>query len=350
MKKPPQELPLHGVKVVEIGTSGASGMRLAHVAQNGLAVLVLCASVSLPASAQWNPTRSVRLIVPYSTGTASDTIARSLGEKLSQTFGQQIVVENQPGAGGIVGTEAVAKAPKDGHTLGMIAVNHVLSAALYRKLPYDTVRDFTPVTIVGAVPFVLVTHPSVPVGSVKELIALAKSRPGQLLYSSAGSGSPPHLSGELFKFMAGVDIVHVPYKAMAAGLSDLLGGQVSFMFPAISAGLPQARAGRLRALAVTSAQRSPAAPDLPTIDESGLKGYEVYAWIGIMGPAGLHREVVTRMHAEANRALKLPDIVSRLANLGIDVIGTTPEQFAKTIETDLAKYGKLVKAAGIKLE
>lgn len=302
------------------------------------------------AEAQWNPTRSVRLIVPYSTGTATDTIARTLGQKLGEAFKQQVLVDNQPGANGIVGTEALAKAPKDGHTLGMIAANHVVTPALYGKLPYDTLRDFTPVTIAGAVPFVLVVHPSLSVTTVKELIAFARAHPGQLFYASAGNGSPPHLSGELFKTMAGVDVVHVPYKGLAPGLTDLLGGQVALMFPAISAGLPLARAGRLRALGVTSLKRAPAAPELPTMDEAGLKGYEVYSWIGIMGPAGLPKAAVNRLHTEVAQALRLEDVRQRLTNLGVDVIGNSPDEFARIMETDLVKFGKIVKASGAKLD
>ena len=302
------------------------------------------------AQAQWNPTRSVRLIVPYSTGTATDTIARTLGQKLGEAFKQQVLVDNQPGANGIVGTEALAKAPKDGHTLGMIAANHVVTPALYGKLPYDTLRDFTPVTIAGAVPFVLVVHPSLSVTTVKELIAFARAHPGQLFYASAGNGSPPHLSGELFKTMAGVDVVHVPYKGLAPGLTDLLGGQVALMFPAISAGLPLARAGRLRALGVTSLKRAPAAPELPTMDEAGLKGYEVYSWIGIMGPAGLPKAAVNRLHTEVAQALRLEDVRQRLTNLGVDVIGNSPDEFARIMETDLVKFGKIVKASGAKLD
>jgi tripartite-type tricarboxylate transporter receptor subunit TctC len=232
----------------------------------------------------------------------------------------------------------------------MIAANHVVTPALYSKLPYDTLRDFTPITILGAVPFILVVHPSLPPKSVKELIALAKSRPGELLYSSAGNGSPPHLAGELLKAMAAIEIVHVPYKGLAPGLIDLLGGQVSLMFPAISAGLPHAKAGRLRALAVTSLRRSPAAPELLTMDESGLRGFEVYSWIGIMGPAGLPKDIVSRVHAEANRVLKLPDVTQRFANLGIDVVGSTPEEFSRIMAADLVKFGKLVKASGAKLD
>jgi tripartite-type tricarboxylate transporter receptor subunit TctC len=302
------------------------------------------------ALAQWSPTRTVRVIVPYSTGTATDTLTRAMAQKLAEALGQQFVVENQPGANGMIGTEALARAARDGHTLAMIAANHVVTPALYSKVPYDTLRDFTPVTILGAVPFLLVVHPSVPVKSVQDLIALAKGRPGQLFYASAGSGSPPHLAGELLKTMAGIDIVHVPYKGLAPGLTDLIGGQVSLMFPAISAGLPQAKAGKLRSLAVTSLKRSPAAPDMPTMDESGLKGYEVYSWIGIMGPAGLPPAVVTRLHDEANRALRLPDVSQRFASLGIDVLGTTPEEFARIMQADLVKFGKLVKAAGAKLD
>lgn len=300
--------------------------------------------------AQWKPARNIRLIVPYSTGTATDTIARTLGQKLGETLKQQVIIDNQPGANGILGTDAVAKAPKDGHTLGMIAANHVVTPALYSKLPYDTLRDFTPVTIAGAVPFVLVAHPSLPVASVKELVAFAKARPGQLFYASAGNGSPPHLSGELFKTMAGVDVVHVPYKGLAPGLTDLLGGQVALMFPAISAGLPHARAGKLRALGVTSLKRSPAAPDLPTMDEAGLKGYEVYSWIGVMGPAGLPKAVVSALHAEVTQALRLPDVAQRLTNLGVDVLGIGPGEFARIMEADLVKFGKIVKASGAKLD
>jgi tripartite-type tricarboxylate transporter receptor subunit TctC len=313
-------------------------------------MLAFGALAACPAHAQWNPSRAVRLIVPYSTGSATDTVARTIGQKFSETFKQQVVIDNQPGANGIVGTEALAKAAKDGHTLGMIAANHVVTPALYPKLPYDTLRDFTPITIAGAVPFVLVVHPSVPAKSVNELIALARARPGQLLYSSAGSGSPPHLSGELLKAMASINIVHVPYKGLAPGLIDLIAGQVSLMFPAISAGLPHAWAGKVRALAVTSLRRSPAAGELPTMDESGLKGYEVYSWIGVMGPAGLPGEIVARLHGEVNRVIKLPDVSQRFANLGIDIVGNTPGAFAATMQADLVKFGKLVKAAGARVD
>ena len=314
------------------------------------ALLACGLALAATVNAQWNPTRSIRLIVPYSTGTATDTIARTIGQKLGESFKQQVLVDNQPGANGILGTEAVARAPKDGHTLGMIAANHVVTPALYGKLPYDTLRDFTPVTIAGAVPFVLVVHPSLPATSVKELIAFAKARPGQLFYSSAGNGSPPHLSGELFKSMAGVDLVHVPYKGLAPGLIDLLAGQVALMFPAISAGLPHARAGKLRALGVTSLKRSPAAPDLATMDEAGLKGYEVYSWIGVMGPAGLPKAAVSRLHAEVTQALRLADVSKRLTSLGVDIIGNSPGEFARIMEADLVKFGKIVKASGAKLD
>ena len=311
-------------------------------------VLIMLAAAS--ASAQWNPTRAVRLIVPYSTGTATDTMSRAVAQKMSESFGQQVVVDNQPGANGIVGTEALAKAAKDGHTLGMIAANHVVTPALYPKLPYDTLRDFTPVTILGAVPFLFVVHPSVPAASVKDVITLAKARPGQLLYASAGNGSPPHLAGELMKSMAGIDLVHVPYKGLAPGLTDVIAGQLSMIFPAIAAALPQVNAGKLRALAVTSLKRSPAAANLPTMDESGLKGYEVYSWIGIMGPAGLSKDIVTRLHGEGTRIVKLPDIAQRFGNLGIDIIANTPDEFGRIMQTDLVKFGKLVKTSGAKLD
>lgn len=322
-------------------------MRLPTIHTLALLAMTLTAGA---AEAQWTPARNVRLIVPYSTGTGTDTIARAIAQKLTTAFGQQVTVENVAGANGILGTEIVAKAAKDGHTLGMIAANHVVTPALYAKLPYDTIRDFTPVTIAGAVPFVLLVHPSLPVKSVRELIALAKARPGQLFYASAGNGSPPHLAGELLKSMAGIDIIHVPYKGLAPGLTDLIAGQVSLMFPAISAGLPQVQAGRLRALAITSLQRSAAAAELPTMDESGLKGYEVYSWIGIMGPAGLQKPVVERWHAEVLRALAEPDIRKRFAGLGIDIVGNSPDEFARAMQADLAKFGNLVKASGAKID
>lgn len=313
-------------------------------------VLLALTLVAGAAAAQWSPTRSVRLIVPYSTGTGTDTIARAIAQKLTAAFGQQVTVENVAGANGILGTEIVARAAKDGHTLGMIAANHVVTPALYAKLPYDTIRDFTPVTIAGAVPFVLVVHPSLPVKSVQELVAFAKARPGQLFYSSAGNGSPPHLAGELLKSMAGINIIHVPYKGLAPGLTDLIAGQVSLMFPAISAGLPQAQSGRLRALAITSLKRSAAAAELPTMDESGLKGYEVYSWIGIMGPAGLQKPVIERWHAEVQRALADADIRKRFAGLGIDIVGNSPDEFARVMQADLVKFGNLVRASGAKID
>lgn len=313
-------------------------------------VLLALTLVAGAAAAQWSPMRSVRLIVPYSTGTGTDTIARAIAQKLTAAFGQQVTVENVAGANGILGTEIVARAAKDGHALGMIAANHVVTPALYAKLPYDTIRDFTPVTIAGAVPFVLVVHPSLPVKSVQELVAFAKARPGQLFYSSAGNGSPPHLAGELLKSMAGINIIHVPYKGLAPGLTDLIAGQVSLMFPAISAGLPQAQSGRLRALAITSLKRSAAAAELPTMDESGLKGYEVYSWIGIMGPAGLQKPVIERWHAEVQRALADADIRKRFAGLGIDIVGNSPDEFARVMQADLVKLGNLVKASGAKID
>ncbi|MGH7947099.1 MAG: tripartite tricarboxylate transporter substrate binding protein [Opitutaceae bacterium] len=302
------------------------------------------------AHAQWSPARSIRFIVPYSTGSATDTVARTVGQRLSEGLKQPVVVENLPGANGIPGTDSLARADRDGHTLGVIAANHVVTPALYAKLPYDTIRDFTPVTIIGAVPFMMVVHPSVPAASVQELIALAKQRPRQLFYASAGNGSPPHLAGELLKAMTGIEIVHVPYKGLAPGLTDLVGGQVSLMFPAISAALPHVKVGRLRPLAVTSLKRSPAAAELPTMDESGLGGYEIYSWIGILGPAGLPRETVARLHAEVSHVLQLSEVRQRFAGLGIDVIGNTPEQFSQIMRDDLEKFGKLVKASGAKVD
>ena len=328
-----------------MGHKGAKMRKLFQL----VAILAGCAATGA-ALAQTFPARPVRMVVPYSQGTATDNVARLFAQKLGESWSQQAVVENQPGANGIIGTEAVARAPKDGHTLAVIAANHVVSGHLYSKLPYDPVKDFAAISIVGQVPFLLVVHPSVAARSAQELAQLARAQPGRLSYGSAGSGSPPHLSGEMFKSLAKVDILHVPYKGLAPALTDLLGGQVQMVFPAITAGLPHVRSGKLRALGVTSLARSPAAPDLPTLDEQGLSGFEVVSWIGFVAPAGTPAELIAKLHADVAKVLAAKDVRERLAGFGVDIVGSTTEQMAQVMAHDSARWGRIVRESGAKLD
>jgi tripartite-type tricarboxylate transporter receptor subunit TctC len=304
--------------------------------------------LGMPAHAQPFPAKTVRLIVPFAPGGGVDFTARILAQKLTDAWGQQAVVDNRPGAGGIIGTELVAKSPADGYTLLMGSIGSVsINPGLYRKLPYDPVKDFAPVTQIGFVPNIVVVHPSLPVKSIRELIALARAKPGELVYGTGGSGTSNHLSGELFKTMARVDIRHVPYKVGAQATSDLIGGQLSVMFDNFPTSLPHVRAGKLRALAVTSAVRSGAAADVPTVAESGLPGYEIIGWVGVLAPAGTQKELLTRLHAEIAKALTLPDLQEKFANLGAEAGSSTPGQFAAFIQSEIAKWGKVIKDAGI---
>lgn len=318
-------------------------------------VLVLLGAASLgavmPASAQQYPVRPVRFVVPFAPGGSTDTLARTIGVKLAGALGQQVVVDNRPGANGDIGMMIVARAPADGHTivLGYIA-NLAIAPSLYAKMPYDPVKDFTPVTQLASSPNVLVAHPSVPAGNLKELIALAKAKPGQVNFASAGVGSIGHLTGELLNNLAGVKMVHIPYKGSGQAITDLLGGNVQLMFSGFSSTLSHIRSGRLRALAVTGAQRSPAAPDVPTIAESGFPGFEATAWYGVLAPAGTPKAVVLRLHDDVVKALRDPDVDKRLAGLGFEIAGTAPEQFAAYIRSEIKKWAKAVAASGAKPE
>ncbi|MCE9638561.1 MAG: tripartite tricarboxylate transporter substrate binding protein, partial [Betaproteobacteria bacterium] len=295
--------------------------------------------------------KPVRIIVPFSAGSGSDVFARTLGPKFTETWGQNIVVENREGAGGAIGAQLVAKAAPDGYTLLLGATSWAVAPSLYAKPPYDAFRDFVPVGRIGSVPSVLVVHPTLPVNDVKALIKLAKAQPGKLDYSSSGKGAPSHLFVEYFKAMAKVDIVEVPYKITAQALTDVIGGQIVMNLPILAAGLPHVRAGRLKALAVTSAKRASAAPEIPTLAESGgLPGYEAAQWQGFIAPAGTPVDVVTKINAELNRALLLPDVKERIGNLGVDFAPTTPQQFAADIKTDVAKWDQLIKSLGIRLD
>jgi len=303
------------------------------------------------ASAQNYPTRPVRVIAPFTAGSAIDTLARVIGQKLADSWGQQMIIDNRVGANGIIGTEAAAKSPADGYTLYFGNVSTLaVNPHLYSKLSYNPVKDFAPVSLTASIPLVLVVHPSLPVKSVKELIALAKARPGQLNYASGGVGSAQHLPMEMLRVAAGIDLVHVPYKGLGPAYSDVLGGQVPMMFSGISNVVPYRNSGRLRVLAIGSLKRSPALPDVPTVAESGVPGYIFEAWSGYLVPAATPKDVIVKIHAEIDRALALTDVQQKLSALGFDLVGGTPQEFAALIKTDLARFGKLVKDASIRAE
>jgi tripartite-type tricarboxylate transporter receptor subunit TctC len=312
-----------------------------------LAAGLLCVT---SATAQNYPARPVRVITPVTAGSAVDTVARVVGQKLSDTWSQQVVVDNRVGANGIIGSEAAARAANDGYTmfLGNDAVM-AINPALYRKLPYDPVRDFAPVTHAANIPLVLVVHPSLPAKSVKDLIALARAHPGQLNYASGGTGSPQHLPMEMLKAATRIDIVHVPYKGLGPAFNDVLGGQVPMMFAGMSNAVPHHAAGRLRILAV-GGTRNPALPDVPTVGEAGVPGFYYAAWTGYFVPAGTSRDIAARLHADITRVLALPDVRDRLNALGFELVGSTPEALAARLKTDTARMAEVVRAAGIPQE
>lgn len=295
------------------------------------------------------PVKSVRIVVPSSPGGGTDILARVLAQKMSESLSQQFVVENRPGAGQVIGIEAVARSAPDGYTLLMAASAIVINEVLYAKPPYDTLRDFAPVTLAASLPNILVVHPALPVKSVGELIALAKARPGQLNYSSAGSGTSPHLSMELFRILAGIKLTHIPYKGAGPATVDLVAGQVQLSMPNVLTALPQIKGGKLRGLGVTSAKRATGLPDIPAIAES-LPGYEAIQWYGVLAPAGTARDIIGKLQPEMARILALPEVKERLAADGADVVGSRPDEFAAYIRAELAKWSKVVKTGGIKLE
>jgi tripartite-type tricarboxylate transporter receptor subunit TctC len=302
------------------------------------------------ASAQTYPARTVRFIVPYVPGGGVDFVGRAVAQKLSDIWPYPAIIDNRPGGGTNIGSELVARSAPDGYTVLVGGVPNTANMALYQKLPYDVVRDFAPVIQIDTAPNVLAVHPAVPARSVTGLIALAKARRGELTYASAGIGSSNHLSGELFRTMAGVDIVHVPYKGGGAAVIDLVAGQVSMYFGTTPSTMPHVRSGRLRALGVTTAKRTVAAPEVPTIAESGVPGYEQSAWHGLLVPAATPLAVITRLHADVLRVIRLPEVVERFTVQGIDIIGSSPAEFAAFIKQDLAKYERLVRTAGIRID
>ena len=301
--------------------------------------------------AQNFPVKPVRVITPFTAGSAIDTLARVLGQKMGDGWGQQVVIDNRIGANGIIGTEAAAKAPPDGDTIHLGNISTLaVNPHLYLKLPYDALRDFVPITLAATIPVVLVVHPSLPVKSVKELIALAKARPGQLNYASGGTGSAQHLPMEMLRVESGINIVHVPYKGLGPAFSDVLGGQVPMMFTGVSNVVPHMKTGRLRVLAIGSPKRSLTLPDVPTVAEAGVAGFDFDSWTGYLAPAGTPKEIIVKLHADITRTLGLPEVKDKLTTLGFDLAGGTPDAFATLIKNDIARFGKLIKAAGIQAE
>lgn len=310
------------------------------------ALLVLSAA----AHAQSYPAKSIRIVVPYAAGGGSDILARIIGQKMTDSWGQQVVVDNRAGAGGNIGTEIVARAAPDGYTLLMASIGFAINPSIYKSTAYDPIKDFAAITQAGRLPNILVVHPSVPVNTVKDLVALAKAQPGKLAFASAGSGSSLHLAAEMFKQQAGIDMVHVPYKGGGAVLNDLLGGQVALTFATLPSVMPYVKAGRLRAVAMTTTNRWPGLPAVPTLAESGFPGFEMSTWNGLVAPAGTPNDVIVKVHDEVVRILKLPDVRERFAGLGMEPVGDTPQQFAQYLRSEVARFERIVRQSGIRAE
>ena len=314
-------------------------------------VIAVAAGVfATTALAQSYPSKPVRLIIPFSAGGAADVPGRIITQKLGEALRQQVIVDNRPGAGSTIGADVASKSAPDGYTLFMISNTHFVSAALHKKLPYDSLNDFTPVTQITSAPNVLVVHPSLPVKSVKELIALAKSKPGQIDYASSGNGSTQHLTGALFASMAGINITHIPYRGSGPVTADLLGGQVMLAFPGIAGMLPHIKSGKLRPLGVTGSKRSPELPNVPTVAEAGVKGYEMVAWFGVAGPKNLPRDIQMKLHGDLLRVLKTPEMIGSLQKVGQESAWQdTPEKFLDFMKIEAAKWAKVVRDSGAEI-
>ena len=312
-----------------------------------IALALFCASAA--AQTQY-PTKTIRLLVPFAPGGPTDVIARALATKLHEAMGHPVVIDNRGGSGGNIATEIVARSTPDGYTLLMGIVSHVTNPFLYSKVPYDPIKDFAPITKTGAATIMLSAHPSLQVKTLKDLIAQAKSKSGQMTIASPGSGTPHHLASELFKSMAGITMIHVPYKGAAPAIADLVGGQVNTAIVSLPAAYPHVKAGKIVALGVTSPTRSAIAPDVPTFAESGLGGYDIENWYGLMAPAGTPRAIVEKLNRETVRALQSPDMKERLNSQGFEIRTSTPEEFGAYLKTELVKWGKLVKASGAKVD
>jgi tripartite-type tricarboxylate transporter receptor subunit TctC len=323
-------------------------MKLVHTLRAALGLLAVVVGTS--GMAQTFPSKSIRIVVPFAPGGGADIIARIIGQKMSETWGQQVVVDNRAGASGNIGAEIVAKSPADGYTLLMASSALAINPSVYRSVPYDPVKDFAPITQPGLLPNILVVHPSLPVRTTKDLVALAKSKPGQLSYASAGAGTGTHLAAEMFKLMAGVDLVHVPYKGGGALISDLLGGQVPLTFATLPSVMPYIKADRLRPIAVTTLERWPGLPNVPTMIQSGYKDFEISTWIGLLATGGTPKDVVNKLNAETVRIVRLPEVRQRFEDLGIQQVADTPEHFERYIKSELAKYAKLARESGARVD
>ena len=312
------------------------------------AVISVCGTaLATAAAAQAYPARAVRLIIPFSAGGAADVPARILTQRMSESLGQQVIVDNRPGLGSAIGAELAAKAPPDGYTLFLLSNTHFVTAALHKKLPYDPLNDYAPITQITSAPNVLVVHPSLPAKTVKDLVALARARPRQIDYASSGNGSTQHLTGALFARMAGIEMTHIPYRGSGQVTADLLGGQVMVAFPGIAGMLPHIKSGKLRALGVTSAKRSLELPDVPTIAEAGVKGYEMVAWFGLGAPKGLQREVQMKLHGDLLRILRNPDFQKSMAAVGQEPAWQdSPERFLGFLKVEAVKWAKIVQESG----
>ena len=315
-------------------------------------VLMLC-TFSFNAHALNYPTKPIRIIVPFPAGGSTDVYARIVAEKLSKNLGHNVIIDNRPGASGIIGTEIMVKSPPDGYTLLITATHIAANLSIYKKMPYDTLKDITCLSMVATLPNVLVAHPSFPANNIPELITMAKKKPGELNFASTGIGGNNHLSGEMFKHMAGIDLEHIPYKGEAPAITDLVGGHVSLMFAGIGTCLPYAKAGKLKILAVTTAQRSTLAPDIPTIAESGVPGYDSSSWFGLFGPANMPKELVDRIYSEFSKVRSDPDVKAKFASAGGEINkvgGDSPEKFTAFVKSEIEKWGKVVKDCGIQMD
>jgi tripartite-type tricarboxylate transporter receptor subunit TctC len=311
--------------------------------------LLLVAAVLMASAAQAEyPDRPIRIIVPFTPGGSTDILARMMGQKLTDAWGQQVVVENRPGANGVVGAEITARANPDGHSLLMVAIGHAVNPSLQKKLPYDTEKDFQPISLTAILPLMFTVHPSIKASNAQDLVALAKSR--NVTYGSGGVGSSQHLAGELFNSMAGTKMTHVPYKGGNQGLQDLIGGHLDVMPQTILSAAPHIKSGKLRAIAVTTARRNTAWPDIPTVSESGLKGYESIAWYGLVGPAKMPPAVLSKLAAETAKATRSADMQAALLKQGAEPVGNSPREFAQFVRGEMTKYGKVIRDAGVKPE
>ena len=321
---------------------------LAVLVANAIGIQISCAQTDSPAAKY--PARAIRFIVPFPPGAANDLIARAVGQRLAERLAQPIVIDNRGGGGGTLGTALAARAAPDGYTIVLVPATHAINVTLYAKPPYDAVKDFAPVALIATGPYLLAVNPALPARTVKELIALAKSRPGQFNYGSAGTGNATHLIGELMKSMAGIDIRHIPYKGTSLALTDVIAGQIHMMFGTISATNPQIKAGRVRALAVTSARRSAAAQEVPTMDEAGIPGFDAVGWWGVLAPANTPGAIITKLNGGMVNLLRDADVQETLAREGIDRAGSTAAEFSAYIRSEIAKWTKVAKETGVQLD